>query len=110
MKSLFTNFFWFIRDYWFRANNKLAWSILAILIGLGFGIVHINVLITEWSKGFYDTLFATTEASTIYGYISEYLLYVGIFIFASVARAWLRKTAHHQMAQLSNRPIFGQLV
>lgn len=91
MKSLFTNFFWFIRDYWFRANNKLAWSILAILIGLGFGIVHINVLITEWSKGFYDTLFATTEASTIYGYISEYLLYVGIFIFASVARAWLRK-------------------
>lgn len=58
MKTLIKNFYYFIQDYWFNRKNPLAWGILIVLVSLGFGVVKINVLITEWSKGFYDTLFS----------------------------------------------------
>ena len=40
-----------------------------VLVSLGFGVVKINVLITEWSKDFYDPLFSASQAGVIYALI-----------------------------------------
>ena len=69
MKTLLKNFSYFIQDYWLNRKNPLAWGILIVLVSLGFGVVKINVLITEWSKGFYDTLFSASQAGVIYALI-----------------------------------------
>lgn len=54
-------FYWFLKDYWFRKDNLLSWLILIVLVALGFSVVEINVRINEWSKSFYDTLEAFKE-------------------------------------------------
>ena len=69
MKKLLKNFHYFIQDYWLNTKNPLSWLILEVLVSFGFGVVKINVLITEWSKGFYDPLFSASQASVIYALI-----------------------------------------
>lgn len=90
MLAIFKQFNWFLKDYWLRKNNMLSWLVLAVLVALGFGVVEINVRINEWSKSFYDTLGAF-KADELYVLIQEYLVYVAVFVVASVYRAWLRK-------------------
>ncbi|WP_081251831.1 ABC transporter ATP-binding protein/permease [Eikenella corrodens] len=81
---------WFIKDYWLRAAAFKAVFWLSVMTGFGFAVVAINVQINAWSKTFYDTLNAL-EAAKLYALISQYLIYVAIFILCAVSRAWLRK-------------------
>lgn len=90
MLKLFQSLYGLLKDYWFSRRNPMAWLMLLVLLGFGLGVVEINVRINAWSKGFYDTLAAFDEAK-LYTLINEYLVYIAIFIFASVSRAWLRK-------------------
>lgn len=90
MLTILKQFYWFLKDYWFRKDNLFSWLILIVLVVLGFGVVEINVRINEWSKSFYDTLEAF-KAKELYVLIQEYLVYVAIFVVAAVYRAWLRK-------------------
>lgn len=88
--AFFRRLGWFVRDYWLRKNALSAVFWLAVMTGFGFAVVAINVQINNWSKTFYDTLNAL-EAAKLYALISQYLIYIAIFIFCSVSRAWLRK-------------------
>lgn len=90
MLKILKQFGWFAKDYWLRKDSLLSWLVLVVLVSLGFGVVEINVRINEWSKLFYDTLQAF-EADKLSVLIQEYLIYIAIFIVASVYRAWLRK-------------------
>ncbi|UOO82626.1 ABC transporter ATP-binding protein/permease [Uruburuella testudinis] len=90
MKTLLTQFNWFLKDYWLKRSHFSSWLLLAVLVGLGLAVVAINVHINEWSKTFYDTLTAF-EADKLYGLIGEYLIYIAIFVVCAVYRAWLRK-------------------
>lgn len=83
-------FAWFLKDYWLSKQRWSDWLIVTVLVLLGLAVVWINVRINEWSKSFYDTL-AAFEADKLYGLISEYLIYIAIFIVCSVYRAWIRK-------------------
>ncbi len=90
MVRLLKQFNWFVRDYWLHRQHWPSWLILTVLVMLGFGVVEINVRINQWSKSFYDTL-ETFQADKLYILIQEYLVYVAIFVMASVYRGWLRK-------------------
>ena len=88
--AVFRRLSWFVKDYWLgkAALKPVIW--LSVMTGFGFGVVAINVQINNWSKTFYDTLNAL-DADKLYFLIGQYLIYIGIFILASVSRAWLRK-------------------
>lgn len=90
MKQFLQNFYALSKPFWARKTNWLAWLIAALVIGIGSIITYLNVRIADWAKGFYDAL-ANFEIEKSYSLLSEYFIYIAIFIVISVYRAWFRK-------------------
>lgn len=90
MKLFFKRLYLLCKPFWADKHNWLAWLILFIVIGIGSIIAFINVKINEWSKTFYDVL-ASLETDKLYSLMSEYLVYLAIFVVINVYRTWLRK-------------------
>lgn len=90
MKTLMKNFYQLCKPYWLRRNNGVAWLLAGLVIGIGSVITYLNVRIADWSKGFYDAL-ANLEIDKSYSLLTEYFIYIAIFIVINVYRTWLRK-------------------
>lgn len=99
-RTLTQHFWFFVKAYWLNTHNKLSWLFASCLIGLGLGVVKINVLINEWSKKFWDTLTQvekltgnelTALIGNVYDLLQTYLIYIAIFVLCQVYRAWFRK-------------------
>lgn len=88
--SLMRTFFRLVAPYWLDRRNWQGWLLLISLLGLGLGIVEINVKINAWSKTFYDTL-STFDTAALYGLMGQYVVYIGMFVVLVVYKAWLRK-------------------
>lgn len=95
-----------VGPYWLDKSNWQAWLLLASIIGLGLGIVQINVLINAWSKTFYDTL-GEFDTDALYGLMGEYSLYIGIFVLIAVYKAWLRKALLLRWRQSMSERLIG---
>lgn len=90
MKVFFRRLYLLCKPFWTNKQNWLAWLVLSVVIGIGSIIAFINVKINEWSKTFYDVL-ASLETDKLYSLMSEYLVYLAIFVVINVYRTWLRK-------------------
>ncbi len=100
--------FWrLIAPFWLDKRNWQAWVLLASTIGLGLGIVQINVLINAWSKTFYDTL-GEFDTTALYGLMGQYSLYIGIFVLIVVYKAWLRKALLLLWRQSMSERLIGE--
>ncbi|RGP54111.1 ABC transporter ATP-binding protein/permease [Pseudomonas abyssi] len=100
--------FWrLIAPFWLDKRNWQAWVLLASTIGLGLGIVQINVLINAWSKTFYDTL-GEFDTTALYGLMGQYSLYIGIFVLIVVYKAWLRKALLLRWRQSMSERLIGE--
>lgn len=103
---LLRTFLRLVGPYWLDRRNWQAWLLLASIIGLGLGIVQINVLINAWSKTFYDTL-GEFDTNALYGLMGEYSLYIGIFVLIAVYKAWLRKALLLRWRQSMSERMIG---
>lgn len=90
MIRFFKNLGALCKPYWVNKNRWLSWLMAAVIIGIGSIVTYLNVKITDWSKVFYDAL-ANLEIEKAYSLLSEYLIYLSIFVLISVYRTWLRK-------------------
>ncbi|KAE9538437.1 ABC transporter ATP-binding protein/permease [Ursidibacter maritimus] len=90
MKDFFINLYDLAKIFWGNKKNWTSWLILGIVIGIGVFMVSLNVMINDWNKHFYDAI-AAFEVDKIFSLIREYLIYIGLYIFVSVYRTWLRK-------------------
>jgi putative ATP-binding cassette transporter len=104
--KLLRTFIGLIGPYWFSRSNWPAWLLLGSIIGLGLGIVQINVLINAWSKTFYDAL-AEYETATLYRLMGEYVLYIGVFVLVVVYKSWLRKALILRWRQSLSERLIG---
>ncbi len=56
-KSRFLRQLWALtRPYWFSEERWAARGLLAVIVGLNFGLVYITVLINEWNNLFFNAL------------------------------------------------------
>lgn len=90
MKQFLNDFYLLIKPYWLSKRNWLAWVLAMVVIGIGSVITYLNVRISNWSKGFYDAL-ANFEIEKSYSLLTEYFIYIAIFIVINVYRTWFRK-------------------
>ncbi|MGX2957585.1 ABC transporter ATP-binding protein/permease, partial [Ursidibacter arcticus] len=90
MKQLMKNFYSLCKPYWGKKANWLAWLLALTVVGIGSIITYINVRISDWSKVFYDAL-SNFEIEKSYSLLTEYFIYIAIFIVINVYRTWLRK-------------------
>ena len=104
--KLLRNFLRLVGPYWLDRRNWQSWLLLASIIGLGLGIVQINVRINAWSKTFYDTL-GEFDTNALYGLMGEYSLYIGIFVLIAVYKAWLRKALLLRWRQSMSERLIG---
>ena len=104
--KLLRNFLQLVGPYWLDRRNWQSWLLLASIIGLGLGIVQINVRINAWSKTFYDTL-GEFDTDALYGLMGEYSLYIGIFVLIAVYKAWLRKALLLRWRQSMSERLIG---
>ena len=104
--KLLRNFLRLVGPYWLDRRNWQSWLLLASIIGLGLGIVQINVRINAWSKTFYDTL-GEFDTDALYGLMGEYSLYIGIFVLIAVYKAWLRKALLLRWRQSMSERLIG---
>lgn len=104
--KLLRTFLRLVAPYWLDRRNWQAWLLLASIIGLGLGIVQINVRINAWSKTFYDTL-GEFDTNALYGLMGEYSLYIGIFVLIAVYKAWLRKALLLRWRQSMSERLIG---
>ncbi|MEN0108595.1 MAG: ABC transporter ATP-binding protein/permease, partial [Pseudomonas sp.] len=105
--KLLRTFLRLVGPYWLDRRNWQSWLLLASIIGLGLGIVQINVRINAWSKTFYDTL-GEFDTAALYGLMGEYSLYIGIFVLIAVYKAWLRKALLLRWRQSMSESLIGQ--
>lgn len=104
--KLLRNFLRLVGPYWLDRRNWQSWLLLVSIIGLGLGIVQINVRINAWSKTFYDTL-GEFDTDALYGLMGEYSLYIGIFVLIAVYKAWLRKALLLRWRQSMSERLIG---
>lgn len=90
MKQFLYSFYQLCKPYWGKKANWSAWGLAIIVIAIGSVITYINVQITDWSKVFYDAL-AALEIEKSYTLLTEYFVYIAIFVVSNVYRTWLRK-------------------
>lgn len=90
MITFFKNLICLCKPYWASKSHWLAWLMVVVIVGIGSVVTYLNVKITEWSKVFYDSL-SNLEIEKAYSLLTEYLIYLSIFVVISVYRAWLRK-------------------
>ena len=117
MRDFFKNFYQLCRPYWGNKKHWLAWLIALVVIGIGSTITYLNVLIADWSKGFYDSL-SNLEIEKSYSLLGDYFLYISIFIVINVYRVWLRKLliirwrefmTHHFLNKWLSKQIYYRL-
>lgn len=83
--------FWVLaRPFWTARTHYLAWLLLAGIIGLGLGLVQLNVAATYWNKEFYDALGAF-NTSRLYPLLGYYCLLMAAGVVMAVYLDWLRK-------------------
>ncbi|AWI50350.1 ABC transporter ATP-binding protein [Actinobacillus porcitonsillarum] len=90
MKQFIKNFYMLSKPFWGKKSNWLAWVLAIVVVGIGSVITYLNVRISDWSKGFYDAL-SNFEIEKSYSLLSEYFIYIAIFIVINVYRTWFRK-------------------
>lgn len=114
MNSLRT-FYRLATPFWRNHKQWQGWLLLTSVIGLGLGLVQINVLINSWSKTFYDAL-GEFRTDALYSLMGQYAMYLGAYVIVVVALDWLRKdlvlrwrqtmTAHFTDAWLADQAFY----
>lgn len=92
------------RPYWKSSERKIAFILLAVIVGMNLGEVYISVLINQWNNDFYNSLQAVDKdafvralirfsyLATIYIIIAVYKVYLNQMLRIKWRR-WL--TAHY---------------
>ncbi|QIW15561.1 ABC transporter ATP-binding protein [Pasteurellaceae bacterium RH1A] len=110
MKQFLKRLYSLIKPFWGNKANWLSWLIFAVVIGIGSGIAYINVRINEWQKGFYDALakIGDIDINLIYSLLTEYFIYIAIFVVINVYRTWLRKLLIIRWRESMTEQFIGQ--
>lgn len=83
--------FWALaRPFWGTRHSRIAWLLLASVIGIGILLVQLNVWFSYWNKEFYDAL-AVVDTARIYPLLGKYCALVAAAVVMAVYLDWLRK-------------------
>ncbi|MDO6385402.1 ABC transporter ATP-binding protein/permease [Uliginosibacterium sp. 31-12] len=88
--SVLRDFWALARPFWGTRHSRLAWLLLASVIGIGVLLVQLNVWFSYWNKDFYDAL-AVVDTARIYPLLGKYCLLVAAAVVMAVYLDWLRK-------------------
>jgi putative ATP-binding cassette transporter len=79
-----------IRPYWSSEDRWAAWGLLAVVVGLTLGMVHINVLFSHWNNAFFSALQNKDQPAFLQQLLRVSWL-VGIYIFFAVYQLYLNQ-------------------
>jgi vitamin B12/bleomycin/antimicrobial peptide transport system ATP-binding/permease protein len=79
-----------IRPYWFSQDRWVAWGLLAAVVGLTLGMVHINVLFNRWNNAFFSALQDRDQAAFLHQLLRVSWL-IGLFIIFAVYQLYLNQ-------------------
>ncbi|MEN3112030.1 ABC transporter ATP-binding protein/permease [Uliginosibacterium paludis] len=88
--SVLRDFWVLARPFWGTRHSRIAWLLLASVIGIGVLLVQLNVWFSYWNKDFYDAL-AVVDTARIYPLLGTYCGLVAAAVVMSVYLDWLRK-------------------
>jgi putative ATP-binding cassette transporter len=79
-----------IRPYWSSEDRWAAWGLLAVVVGLTLGMVHINVLFSHWNNAFFSALQNKDQTAFLHELFRVSWL-IGLYIFFAVYQLYLNQ-------------------
>jgi vitamin B12/bleomycin/antimicrobial peptide transport system ATP-binding/permease protein len=79
-----------IRPYWSSEDRWAAWGLLAVVVGLTLGMVHINVLFSHWNNAFFSAL-QNKDQTAFLQQLFRVSWLIGLYIFFAVYQLYLNQ-------------------
>ncbi|MEA3156430.1 MAG: vitamin B12/bleomycin/antimicrobial peptide transport system ATP-binding/permease protein [Betaproteobacteria bacterium] len=76
--------------YWRSEEKGRAWSLLAAIVAMTFGIVYMLVLLNEWNRKFYNAL-ENKNSDDFFALLLQFCVLAAIFIVLSIYRTYLQQ-------------------
>jgi putative ATP-binding cassette transporter len=90
MKSLFKDVWSLSAPYFRSADRKVAWLLLAVIVGMSLFDVYLSVLFNEWNNDFYNSL-QNTNKEAFYDALFKFSWLAALFIINAVYRLYLNQ-------------------